>query len=96
LNFADFSRQVTKIEKPIVDPLYFGTSPLHPASSGINRITQKLLSLRKERSPGAKVSQIQRTALESTGDSKHHDHRANDVIQKGVFPLMSRIIGRFI
>ncbi|KAJ6032625.1 hypothetical protein N7540_003357 [Penicillium herquei] len=70
LNFANFSSQLAKLEKRIVDPLFLGTSSISAGGSRVHEITQKVLSLRKERTPGIKVRELEKAALESLGDSK--------------------------
>ncbi|RAL17612.1 uncharacterized protein BO97DRAFT_10837 [Aspergillus homomorphus CBS 101889] len=49
LNFANFSRQLVKVEKELVDPLLLGTSSIHPDSSYVKKLFWELQSSRKGR-----------------------------------------------
>ncbi|KAJ5116898.1 hypothetical protein N7456_001246 [Penicillium angulare] len=70
LNFSNFSGQLAKVDKEIVDPLYFGVSSLS-GSSRVHNMARHVLLSRMGNSSGIKFREIERTALESSGESRN-------------------------
>ncbi|KAJ5713368.1 ankyrin [Penicillium malachiteum] len=84
LNFANFSRQIAKVEKEVFHLLDLGTPSIYPDSLRVNRMARKLLLSRKGRSPGVKVREIERAALQSL------KHVTTDAMQNDAFLVYAK------
>ncbi|KAJ5261119.1 hypothetical protein N7478_011714 [Penicillium angulare] len=69
LNFSNFNAQLIKVDKAIVDPLYFGTSSLSK-NPRVHRTARHVLSSWMGHSPGIKFRELEKTASESFGGSR--------------------------